>query len=73
MIVEAGEAVPWYKPDVLAYDGQLPLPQLGDKSADSFLAAFGDGSTRILKPSKLGEKTLRALITPQGGEVVTLP
>jgi len=72
MIVEAGEAVPWYKPDVLGYDGVLPLPQLGDKAADRFLAAMGDGSVRVLKPSKLGEKTLRALITIQGGEVVDL-
>lgn len=73
MIVEAGEAVPWYKPDVLGYDGVLPLPQLGDKTADRFIAAMGDGSVRTLKPSKLGEKTLRALITRDGGEVVTLP
>jgi hypothetical protein len=73
MIVEAGEAVPWYKPDVLGYDGVLPLPQLGDKAADRFLAAMGDGSVRVLKPSKLDEKTLRALITIQGGEVITLP
>ncbi len=73
MIVEAGEAVPWYKPDVLAFDGQLPLPQLGDKSADKFIVCFADGSVRVLRPSKLGEKTLRALITPQGGEVVDLP
>jgi len=70
MIVEAGEPVPWYKPDVLGYDGVLPLPQLGDKTADRFLAAMGDGSVRMLKPSKLGEKTLRALITPSGGEVI---
>jgi hypothetical protein len=70
MIVEAGEAVPWYKPDVLAYDGKLPLPQLGDKDADLFLAAMGDGSVRAFRPSKLGEKTLRALITRAGGEVI---
>ncbi len=73
MIVETGVAVPWYKPDVLGYDGVLPLPQLGDKGADRFLAAMGDGSVRVFKPSKLGEKTLRALITIQGGEVITLP
>jgi hypothetical protein len=70
MIVEAGEAVPWYKPDVLAYDGKLPLPQLGDKDADTFLVAFCDGSVKKLKPSKLGDKTLRALITINGNEVV---
>ncbi len=70
MIVEAGEAVPWYKPDVLAYDGKLALPQLGDKEGDSFLAAMGDGSVRTFKLSKLDEKTLRALITRAGGEVI---
>jgi hypothetical protein len=70
MIVEAGEAVPWYKPDVLAYDGKLPLPQLGAKDADVFLVVFCDGSVRKLKPSKLGEKTLRALITIAGDETI---
>jgi hypothetical protein len=73
MIVEAGEAVPWYKPDVLAYDGKLPLPQLGAKDADKFLAVMVDGSVREFRPSKLGEKTLRALITINGGEVVAIP
>lgn len=73
MIVEAGEAVPWYKPDVLAYDGKLPLPQLGDKEADLFLAAMADGSVRTLRPSKVGEVNLRALITRAGGEVVVIP
>jgi hypothetical protein len=73
MIVEAGEAVPWYKPDVLAYDGVLPLPQLGDKNTKRFIVAFGDGSTRLLQRDKLDEKTLRALITAQGGEVIKLP
>jgi Protein of unknown function (DUF1559) len=73
MIVEAGEAVPWYKPDVLAYDGKLPLPQLGDKELDLFLVAMGDGSVHSLRPSKVGEKTLRALITINGGEVVAVP
>jgi hypothetical protein len=72
MIVEANEAVPWYKPDVLAYDGVLPLPPLGDKSG-RFLAAFGDGSVRSLRRDKLDEKTLRALVTISGGEVVELP
>ena len=72
MIVEAGEAVPWYKPDVLAYDGKLPLPQLGAKDADRFLAVMGDGSVREFRPSKLGEKSLRALITINGGEVVEI-
>jgi len=73
MIVEAGEAVPWYKPDVLAYDGKLPLPTLGDPDTDRLIVAFGDGSVRSFRPSKLSEKTIRALITIDGGEVVELP
>jgi hypothetical protein len=70
MIVEAEEAVPWYKPDVLAYDGKLPLPQLGDKESDLFLCVMGDGSVRSVRPSKLSKNTLRALITINGGEVI---
>ena len=73
MVVEAEEAVPWYKPDVLAYDGKLPVPGLGAKGADNFLAVMGDGSVQAFRPSKLGEKTLRALITINGGEVFELP
>jgi hypothetical protein len=71
MIVEASEAVPWYKPDVLAYDGVLPLPKLGDKSG-RFLAAFADGSVRLFHTTP-DEKTLRALITINGGEDVKRP
>jgi hypothetical protein len=70
MIVEARDAVPWYEPDLLAYDGKLPLPPLGAKDADQFVMAFGDGSVRVMRPSRLGEKTLRALITIQGGEII---
>ena len=43
MIVEAGEAVPWYKVDLLPYDGKLPLPVIGDPDTDRFIVAFGDG------------------------------
>jgi hypothetical protein len=73
MIVEAGEAVPWYKPDVLSYDGKLPLPAIGDPDTDRLIVAFGDGSVRSFRPSKLSETTVRALITIDGGEVVQLP
>lgn len=72
MIVEAEEAVPWYKLDVLAYDGKLPLPPLGDPNTGQFLAAFGDGTVRSFRPNVLGEETIRAMITIQGGEVFDL-
>jgi hypothetical protein len=71
-IVEAGEAVPWYAPDALPYDGKLPLPPLGAKGGDGFLAGMGDGSVRLVR-AKTDEATLRALITRDGGEVVPLP
>lgn len=66
MVVEAGESVPWYAPDVLAYDGKLPLPPLGAKDASRFLIGLGDGSVRRVKKT-IDEKTLRLLITVDDG------
>lgn len=71
-VVEAGEAVPWYAPDVLGYDGKMPLPQLGAKGGDGFLAGMGDGSVRFIR-AKTDEATIRAAITRDGGEVLTFP
>ncbi|HYH63342.1 MAG TPA: DUF1559 domain-containing protein [Urbifossiella sp.] len=71
-VVEAGEAVPWYAPDVLAYDGKMPLPQLGAKGGEGFLAGMGDGTVRFVRAST-PEAALRASITRDGGEVITLP
>jgi hypothetical protein len=62
MIVEAGEAVPWTKPEELAYDPDKPLPPLGGLFADGFHAAFADGSVRFI-PRTTDEKTIRAMIT----------
>jgi hypothetical protein len=69
MIVEAEEGVPWTKPDELEYDPEKPLPKLGKQYPDVFQAAFADGSVRVLQ-KKLAEKTIRALITRNGGEVI---
>ena len=41
--------------------------------AHSVQALFGDGSVREFKRSRLTDDTLRALITINGGEVITLP
>lgn len=73
LIVEAQTAVPWTKPDELAYDPNKPLPKLGDPLRGGvFLAAFADGMVKFLPP--LDDKTLAALITIQGGEPpVNLP
>jgi hypothetical protein len=71
LVVEAGQPVPWTKPADLAYDGQT-LPALGGLFADGFNAAFGDGAVSFVA-RKTDEKTIRALITPRGGELVDPP
>jgi hypothetical protein len=71
LIVEADEAVPWTKPADVTYEHKKPLPKFGGLFKDGFHAAFADGSVRFI--GKNADKdTLRAAITPSGGEVVDL-
>jgi hypothetical protein len=72
LVVEADEGVPWTKPDDFEYDPKKPLPKLGGLVPNGFHAAFGDGSVRFIK-SSIAEKTLRALITANGGEIAEAP
>jgi hypothetical protein len=69
LVVEAREAVPWTKPDELTHDARKPLPRLGGLFREGFHAALFDGSVRFIDP-KIDATTLRALITPAGGEVI---
>ncbi len=69
MVVEGGEAVPWTKPAELPYAPNKPLPLLGGMFVGGFNAALADGSVHFLKDS-IDPKTLRALITRNGGEKV---
>jgi hypothetical protein len=69
LIVEAGEAVPWPKPDELAYDPNKPLPKLGGQFADGFYAAFADGTVHFIRKDA-DDKLIRALITCNGGEKI---
>ncbi len=69
LIVEAGTAVPWTKPEDLPYDPDKPLPALGGVFEDGCVAAFADGSCRFLTHD-VDEATIRALITRNGGEPV---
>jgi RNA polymerase sigma factor (sigma-70 family) len=71
LVVEAGEAVPWTKPDELPYDPDKPLPKLGGLFDGDFHILMADGSTRYAQ-KKYNEQVLRALITYNGGEVVDL-
>jgi hypothetical protein len=69
MVVEAREAVPWTKPDDLVFQPNKPLPLLGNYFNGGFNAAFMDASVRFYQQPP-PEKTIRALITPAGGEVI---
>ncbi|OWK34458.1 hypothetical protein FRUB_10429 [Fimbriiglobus ruber] len=69
MAAATGEPVTWTKPDDIEIDIEKPLPDLM-KPFGSLLVAFFDGSVRYVAPG-VAPKTLKALITPTGGEVVT--
>jgi hypothetical protein len=67
LIVEAVRPVPWTKPEDIRFDPKQP-PQLGLFFAGGFLAALADASVEWFDPAKLKPETLRAAITPAGGE-----
>ena len=74
LIVEAAEksAVIWTKPDDWKFNPQDPLAGLVDSARKSFTVAIADGSVRSL-PTNIDPKTLAALFTRGGGEVVNAP
>src|SRR5262249_42904220 len=57
MVVEAGEPVPWTKPDDLDMDPRKPLPFFGGPKRLKFNALFADGHVEVIpqdiKPQKL--------------------
>ncbi|MDB5312476.1 MAG: hypothetical protein JWO38_6678 [Gemmataceae bacterium] len=73
MAVTAAEAVPWTKPDELAFDPDKDMTKLlGTVHGGRIQAAFFDGSVRsFAKPP--ARKTLNAYITRAGGEVIEDP
>ncbi|HWE38004.1 MAG TPA: DUF1559 domain-containing protein [Isosphaeraceae bacterium] len=71
-VVEAKEAVIWTKPDTdIEFDPEKsPLSQLGGHFRGGFNALILDGSVRFIKET-VNETVLKALITYNGGEVVS--
>jgi hypothetical protein len=67
LVIEAGKPVPWTKPEDLAYEPELPLPDLPCIFSDGFRVRFGDASGRWI-PKDVSESWLRAAITRNGGE-----
>jgi hypothetical protein len=66
LFVEAGEPVPWTKPQELPYDPDGPLPDLRCVFRDGFRSCLVDGS-RLYVRKGTDEATLRALIARNGG------
>jgi Protein of unknown function (DUF1559) len=71
LITEAGEAVPWTKPEDLPYDPNGPLPPLGGVFEDSLRVGLADGSVRELVKKRMRESDIRAAITRNGGELLS--
>ena len=70
MVVAAGDAVPWAKPDDFEFDSEKALPDLS-KPFPQLLAAFCDGSVRTLNPKmKDFEKIMKIIIGCSDGIVV---
>jgi prepilin-type processing-associated H-X9-DG protein len=70
LVVEAKNAVIWTKPDdlVLPKMGD-PMPELGGMFATGMNVVFCDGHVQWVRKD-IDPVTLRALVTPSGGEVV---
>jgi RNA polymerase sigma factor (sigma-70 family) len=68
-VVEAGEPVPWTKPEDLPYASDKPLPRFGGLSPDGFYALFCNGEVRFVKKG-FSEIKLRSVITRSGRESV---
>jgi hypothetical protein len=62
LVVEAGEAVPWTKPDELPYAPGKPLPALGGGPRGSFLVGMTNSGVLSI-PAKFDEVLLRRAIT----------
>jgi hypothetical protein len=72
LLVEAGEPVPWTKPEDIPFDPDGPLPPLRGLFRDGFRACTADGARRFIRYDT-PEASLRAAITRNGGEQVRFP
>jgi hypothetical protein len=68
-LVEAGEPVPWTKPQELPYAADQPLPDLKGIFPDGFRARWVDASSCFVRKD-VSEAALRAAITRNGGETI---
>ena len=69
LVATAATAVPWTKPEELAFDPKADMKKLLRMDNDGCNVTFADGSVRFLR-STVGEANLNAMITRAGGEVI---
>jgi hypothetical protein len=69
MVATAATPVEWTKPDDVEFDPKVDVKKLLLFQGGVCTMAFGDGSVRAIS-EKVAEKTLKALATRSGGEVV---
>lgn len=72
LVAEAGDPVPWSKPDDIPFAPDRPI-KLRGLFKDGFRAAAADGSGPHMIRHDCDEAALRAAITRNGGENVPLP
>jgi RNA polymerase sigma factor (sigma-70 family) len=70
LVAEAAEAVPWTRPEDVPFGEADPRTQIGGWYGDLVSFALCDGSVRTIDRKKISKETLRAAITPSGGEVL---
>jgi hypothetical protein len=69
LVIEAGEPVPWTKPEELPYDPDQPLPPLSAPFKDMIRLAMGFGGARHIR-LPISEASLRAAITRNGNDTL---
>jgi hypothetical protein len=74
-VVEAGEPVPWTKPEPLIHPEKGALPKLGGHFKDGFMVGMMDGSIRFISSRALTDpaavQDLRHMITAADGMVIS--
>lgn len=70
-VVETNRKTPWTQPVDLVIEKDKPLPQFGGWVQDGFHALTIDGAWHFI-PATVAEKTLRELLTRDGGETVDI-
>lgn len=69
-VIEAGPAVPWTKPADIPFDPTKPLTKIQALFSNSLHLAMMDGSTHAIRPGSVEEKTMKAFIGMNEGEIV---